>query len=119
MNSMPMRWIYLQGPMNNSPQRARRSEVPVRVFHALNGSRDLNELWRALRLTLRRRLGFDAMSLFGKKTASDTRWYVLAGEEQSLLTPTHEVPIEDVHISWVFVHRQPAGSLASTKTFAS
>jgi hypothetical protein len=93
--------------------------VPVRVFHALNGYRDLNELWRALRLTLRRRLRFDAMSLFGKETASETSWYVLDGEERPLLTPTHEVPIEDVHTSWVLVLRQPAGSLAWTKRFAS
>ena len=55
--TMPVGWVCLQGPMNNSPQRATRSEVPVRVFHALNGYRDLNELWRALRLTLRPRLG--------------------------------------------------------------
>lgn len=93
--------------------------MPVRVFHALNGYRDLNELWRALRLTLRPRLGVDSMSLFGKETASETSWYVLDGEKRSLLTPTHEVPIEDVHISWVFVHQQPAGSLAWTKTFTS
>jgi len=59
------------------------------------------------------------MSLFGKETASEMSWYVLDGEERSLLTPTHEVPIEDVHISQVFVHRQLAGSLAWTKTFAS
>ena len=93
--------------------------MPVRLVHALNGYRDLNELWRALRLTLRPRLGFDAVSLFGKETASETRWSGLDGEERSLLTPTHEVPIEDVHISWVFVHRQPAGSLTWTKTFTS
>lgn len=105
--------------MNNLPQRATRSEVPVRVFHALNGYRDLNELRRALRLTLRPRSGFDSMSLFGKETVSETSWYVLDGEERSLLTPTHEVPIEDVHISQVFVHRQPARSLAWTKTFTS
>jgi hypothetical protein len=98
--------------MNNSPQRATRSEGPVRVFHALKGYRDLNELWRALRLTLRPRSGFDAVSLFGKETASETSWYVLDGGERSLLTPTHEVPVEDLHISWVFVYRQPAGSLA-------
>ena len=93
--------------------------MPVRVFHALNGYRDLNELRRALRLTLRPRLGVDSMSLFGKETVSATSWSVLDGEERSLLTPTHEVPIEDVHISQVFVHRQPAGSLAWTKTFTS
>jgi hypothetical protein len=39
------------------------------------------------------------MSLFGKETVSETSWYVLDGEKRSLLTPTHEVPIEDVHIS--------------------
>ena len=93
--------------------------MPVRVFHALDGYRDLNEQWRALRLTLRPRLGVDSMSLFGKETVSETSWYVLDGEERLLLTPTHEVPIEDVHISQVFVHRQPAGSLAWTKTFTS
>ena len=59
------------------------------------------------------------MSLFGKETASETSWYVLDGEERSLLTPTHEGPIEDVHISWVFVYRQPADSLAWAKTFTS
>jgi hypothetical protein len=117
--TMPVRWVCLQGPMNNSPQGATRSEVPVRLFHALKGDRDLNEQWRALRPTRRRRLGVDAVSLFGKETASDTRWSVLDGEERSLLTPTHEVPIEDVYRSWVFVHRQPAGSLAWTKTFTS
>jgi hypothetical protein len=83
--------------------------VPVRVFHALNGYRHLNDLWRALRLTLRPRLGFPFMCLFGKETVSETSWYALDGEERSLLTPTHEVPID----------RQPAGSLAWTKTFAS
>jgi hypothetical protein len=45
---MPVRWVCLQGPMNNSSQRATRSEVPVLVFHALKGYRDLNELCRAL-----------------------------------------------------------------------
>jgi len=59
------------------------------------------------------------MSLFGKETVSETSWYVLDGEERSLLTLTHEVPIEDVHISQVFVHRQPAGSPAWTTTFTS
>ena len=93
--------------------------MPVLVYHALNGYRDLNELWRALRLTLQPRLGFDAVSLFGKETASETSWYGLDGEEWSLLTTTHEIPIEDVHISWVFVHRQPAGSLAWTSIFAT
>ena len=73
--------------------------MPVRVFHALDGYRDLNELWRALGLTLRPRSGFDSMSLFGKETASETSWSVLDGEKRSLLTPTHEVPIEDLHIS--------------------
>jgi hypothetical protein len=94
--------------------------VPVRVFHALTGPRDLNELWRVLPLARRPRLGFDSMRLFlDKETASETSWSMLDGEDRSLLTPTHEVPIEDVHASWVFAHRQPAGSLAWTKTLAS
>jgi hypothetical protein len=58
------------------------------------------------------------MSLFGKETASETSWYVLDGEDRSLLTPTHEVPIAEVHASWIFEHRQPAGSLAWTKKLA-
>ena len=74
-----------------------------------------NDFWAGPPTRASTAVGFRLYEPLWEGNPSETSWYVLDGEDRSLLTPTHEVPIEEVHASWIFEHRKPAGSLAWTK----
>src|SRR5580658_1117576 len=92
----------------SSGHLAPRYEALFRVSDCLRAHRDMQGLFRALPLQLRRVVDFNYMSvLLDAGSADGASWFVPDDDDQSTLTLARDVPIEQAHVSWVFEHQQP------------
>jgi transcriptional regulator with GAF, ATPase, and Fis domain len=106
--------------MDNSVQIAVRYEELFRISDSLRAYRDLRELFRALPMQLQPILEFDCMSVFlNLAPESGSCWFVRDAQDQSVLTLSRDVPIEQARLSWAYETQQAALIPASGRSLKS
>ena len=93
--------------MNDSAVLVPNYEALFRVSDCLRVYRDIRELFKVLPVQLHRVLDFDYMSVFLNTESSESRWYVLDGDDEPSLSPSTDLPFEQAHVAWAFEHQKP------------
>jgi formate hydrogenlyase transcriptional activator len=88
---------------------APRYEALFRASDSWRARRDLRDFLESLPSQLQPLVDFDYMSVLWKtESSAEPCWYVLDEEDQSALTLSPEIPVEQAYMSWAFDHQQPA-----------